>query len=57
MFTIDSHVNYNTTQLKTYNWGQYESKLKFHFRKENPVTTYKLSKEELDEYLKIKGYK
>lgn len=57
MFTLDTHVDYYKTQLKPFNWGQYDSKLKYHFRKENPVTTYKLSKEELDEYLKIKGYK
>lgn len=57
MFTLDSHVNYFNTELKFYNWGQYDNKLKYTYRKEEPVTTYKLSKEELEEYLRKRGIK
>ena len=57
MFTLDSHVNIHNTQLKTYDWGQYDNKLKYKYRKEEPITTYKLSKEELEQYLKMRGLK
>ena len=57
MFTIDSHVNIHNTQLKTYDWGQYDNKLKHKWRKEQPVTTYKLNKKEMEEYLKLRGLK
>ena len=56
MFTLDSHVNIHNTQLKTYDWGQYDNKLKYKYRKEEPITTYKLSKEEMEEYLRLRGY-
>ena len=57
MFTTDSHVNIHKTQLKSYDWGQYDNKLKHKWRKEQPVTTYRLSKEEMEEYLKMRGIK
>ena len=57
MFTIDNSINHYPREIKSYNWGQFESKLKYHYRKENPITTYKLSKEEMEYYLKTGRFK
>lgn len=48
------------TQRKLWNWGQFDCyKLKHKYKNEHeqPVTTIKLSKEELEEYLIKRGYK
>ncbi|MGX4598950.1 hypothetical protein [Faecalimicrobium sp. JNUCC 81] len=42
------------TNVKTWNWRQYDGELKYDYEKEHhsKVKTYKLSKEEMKEYLK-----
>ena len=40
--------------LKTWDWGQYRKKLKYKYKNETAgeVKTYKMSKKQLEEYLK-----
>ena len=54
MFLTEKFFNQNTTR-KLYSWNQFECyKLKYKYKHEHAgeVKTYKLSKKEMEEYLK-----